>query len=148
MDASVPALSLPDDFGADSFAELPPLMTALLGPHYDTALSVLETADKLERIQEAVATALKAGRGALTADVGGGVLVVSQFTLLANLSKGRRPGFDQSLEPGPAAELVERVVDDLRGRGLPVETGRFGADMQVHLLNDGPVTFTLDSRHR
>ncbi len=82
------------------------------------------------------------------ADVGAGVLVVSQFTLLANLSKGRRPGFDQSMEPGPAAALVERVVADLRGRGLPVETGRFGADMQVHLLNDGPVTFTLDSRQR
>lgn len=82
------------------------------------------------------------------ADVGGAVLVVSQFTLLANLSKGRRPGFDLCMEPGPAAELVERVVNQLRSRGLPVETGRFGADMQVHLVNDGPVTFVVDSRQR
>ena len=80
------------------------------------------------------------------ADVGGAVLVVSQFTLLANLGKGRRPSFEASLEPGPAAALVEHVGKQLKDRGLPVENGVFGADMKVSLLNDGPVTFVLDSR--
>lgn len=79
------------------------------------------------------------------ADVGAAVLVVSQFTLLANLSKGRRPSFELAMAPEPAAGLVERVVQQLRSRGLPVETGEFGAMMDVHLLNDGPVTFVLDS---
>jgi len=82
------------------------------------------------------------------ADVGASILVVSQFTLLANLSKGRRPGFDRSLEPALASVLVDRVTAQLRERGLPVQTGRFGADMKVSLLNDGPVTFILNSRER
>lgn len=82
------------------------------------------------------------------AEVGGGVLVVSQFTLLANLSKGRRPGFDQAEGPDGARALCQRVENGLRSRGLPVEKGVFGADMKVHLVNDGPVTFVLDSRTR
>lgn len=82
------------------------------------------------------------------ADVGGSVLVVSQFTLMANLSKGRRPSFERSLEPAGAATLVDRVAEQIRQRGLPVQMGRFGADMKVTLLNDGPVTFILNSRER
>lgn len=79
-------------------------------------------------------------------EVGGHVLVVSQFTLLGDTRKGRRPGFDLAAPPDTARLLYERVVAGLRERGLPVETGAFGAHMRVSLENDGPVTFILDSR--
>lgn len=81
-------------------------------------------------------------------DAGGGVLLVSQFTLMGDTHKGRRPGFDQAAPPAEARRLYDIVVDSLRARGLPVETGRFGAAMEVELVNDGPVTFWLDSRQR
>lgn len=79
-------------------------------------------------------------------DTGGSVLVVSQFTLQADCRKGRRPSFDAAA-PGPVAQaLYEEVVRRLRGAGLEVGTGVFGADMDVELVNDGPVTMLLDSR--
>ncbi|MEU4363566.1 D-aminoacyl-tRNA deacylase [Promicromonospora sp. NPDC023987] len=79
------------------------------------------------------------------ADVGAPVLVVSQFTLYGDARKGRRPTWNQAA-PGPVAEpLVGAVVAALRERGLTVETGRFGADMQVELVNDGPVTILLEA---
>ena len=79
------------------------------------------------------------------ADVGAPVLVVSQFTLYADTRKGRRPSWSAAA-PGPVAEpLVEALVAALRERGLEVATGRFGADMQVHLVNDGPVTVLLEA---
>lgn len=88
------------------------------------------------------------GRMNLSLDqVAGALLIVSQFTLLGDVHKGRRPGFDQAAPPGQARTLYESVVDQLRARGVPVETGCFGACMKVELLNDGPVTFILDSRH-
>lgn len=80
------------------------------------------------------------------ADVGGRVLLVSQFTLLGDCRKGRRPSFQSSAPPGIAEELYLRVADALRARGLPVALGRFRADMDVELLNEGPVTLLLDSR--
>jgi D-tyrosyl-tRNA(Tyr) deacylase len=79
------------------------------------------------------------------ADVGGAVLVVSQFTLYGDARKGRRPSFIDAARPEVAVPLYERFITLLRGHGLPVETGEFGADMQVDLLNDGPVTLMLDS---
>lgn len=79
-------------------------------------------------------------------DAGGDVLLVSQFTLFADVRKGRRPGFTDAMAPQPAAEMVERCAQALRARGLRVEQGRFGADMQVSLVNDGPVTLLIDSR--
>lgn len=79
------------------------------------------------------------------ADVGAPVLVVSQFTLYGDARKGRRPTWNQAA-PGPVAEpLVDAVVAALRERGLTVETGRFGSDMQVELVNDGPVTILLEA---
>jgi D-tyrosyl-tRNA(Tyr) deacylase len=79
-------------------------------------------------------------------DAGGEVLAVSQFTLAGSTKKGRRPSFDGAEEPGRAAELFERLVSCIREQGFRVETGVFQALMDVHLTNDGPVTFILESR--
>jgi D-tyrosyl-tRNA(Tyr) deacylase len=78
------------------------------------------------------------------AEVGGGLLVISQFTLYGDASKGRRPSFIEAARPETAIPLYERFVAALRGRGLAVATGEFGADMQVEIHNDGPVTLILD----
>lgn len=88
-------------------------------------------------------------QGKMNLDVfqaGGSILCVSQFTLYADCKRGRRPGFSDSEEPVLAKAMWELFCARLRERGLTVETGRFGADMQVRLLNDGPVTIHLDSR--
>ena len=77
-------------------------------------------------------------------DLGGELLVVSQFTLYGDTRKGRRPGFDQAGRPDMAEPLYERAVARLRDHGLQVATGRFGADMQVDLINDGPVTLIIE----
>jgi len=77
-------------------------------------------------------------------DVGGAVLLVSQFTLYADTSRGRRPGFTGAAPPEQANPLVEHLADALHRLGLHVEQGRFGAHMQVSLLNDGPFTIWLD----
>ncbi|MHC4410361.1 MAG: D-aminoacyl-tRNA deacylase [Planctomycetota bacterium] len=76
-------------------------------------------------------------------DAGGAALVVSQFTLCGDVRKGNRPSFVSAAEPAQAERLYERYCDKLRGLGVPVETGRFGAMMEVDLVNDGPVTIIL-----
>lgn len=78
-------------------------------------------------------------------DVGGGLLLVSQFTLAADTRKGLRPSFSSAAPPARGAELFEHLVDQARARHPLVATGRFGANMQVHLVNDGPVTFLLEA---
>ena len=78
------------------------------------------------------------------ADVGGRALVVSQFTLGADLSRGRRPGFERALRGADAEPLYESFIAALRSHGVDVATGVFGAAMQVTLVNDGPATFLLD----
>lgn len=77
-------------------------------------------------------------------EVGGGLLVVSQFTLYGDARKGRRPSFVDAAPPAVAVPLYERFVEILRNAGLPVGTGEFGATMEVDLLNDGPVTLILE----
>ncbi len=79
-------------------------------------------------------------------DVGGSALVVSQFTLCGDLRKGRRPSYIQAAVPDDGKRLYANFMTQLRAHGLPVESGVFGAMMDVHLVNDGPVTFVLDSR--
>ncbi len=74
------------------------------------------------------------------------VLVVSQFTLYGDCRKGRRPSFVSAMHPDQASPMVDRFVEALRDRGLRVQTGRFGANMDVHLLNQGPVTLMIDSK--
>jgi D-tyrosyl-tRNA(Tyr) deacylase len=80
------------------------------------------------------------------ADLGGEVLAVSQFTLAGSVRKGRRPSFDGAEEPGRAAEIFDHFVGAVEAMGITVETGVFQALMDVHIVNDGPVTFVLDSR--
>jgi D-tyrosyl-tRNA(Tyr) deacylase len=81
-------------------------------------------------------------------EVGGSVLVVSQFTLAGDCRKGRRPSFDTAAAPVTAKPMYEDVVRELKAKGCPVETGEFKAMMQVSLVNDGPITLLLDSRKR
>ena len=78
-------------------------------------------------------------------DVGGAALVVSQFTLYADLSRGRRPSFIAAGEPQAAAARIEEFVTELRALGVPVETGEFAADMTVEIVNDGPVTYAIST---
>jgi D-tyrosyl-tRNA(Tyr) deacylase len=78
-------------------------------------------------------------------EVGGELLVVSQFTLYGDCRKGRRPSFDQAAPAEQARALYEYFVEKLRSRNITVATGVFQADMEIHLVNDGPVTFVLDS---
>jgi D-aminoacyl-tRNA deacylase len=78
-------------------------------------------------------------------EVGGSILVVSQFTLYGDVRRGKRPSFDEAARPERAQELYEYLVNVLRKKGLQCETGRFQEEMQVELVNDGPVTILLDS---
>ena len=82
------------------------------------------------------------------ADVGGSVLVISQFTLYGDVRKGRRPSFDAAAPPEEARALYESVVRELRAAQLPVATGEFQAMMRVELVNDGPVTILIDSKRQ
>ena len=82
------------------------------------------------------------------ADVGGSVLVISQFTLYGDVRKGRRPSFDGAAPPEEARALYESVVRELRAAQLPVATGEFQAMMRVELVNDGPVTILIDSKRQ
>jgi D-tyrosyl-tRNA(Tyr) deacylase len=77
--------------------------------------------------------------------VGGAILAVSQFTLLADTKKGRRPSFLNAAPPAVAANLMDQFLEELRKAGLPVETGRFQTHMEITLLNDGPVTLVMDT---
>jgi len=110
--------------------------------HDDTPESAARAARKIAELRIFADLEGKMNQSAL--DIRGEILVVSQFTLLADTSKGRRPSFVKSA-PGEVAEpLIQELADQLKALGLRVKQGRFGSDMQVSLVNDGPVTLILD----
>ena len=109
----------------------------------DTEAQALLLADKIAGLRIFADAEGKTNRSLL--DIGGGALVISQFTLFADLRRGRRPGFTTAAGPEVAAPLVAHVIEALRALGVPVQGGRFGADMQVELVNDGPFTILLDT---
>ncbi len=120
-------------------------VTVLLGvAKGDDASDVTYLVDKLQTLRIFADEQGKMNRS-LT-EVGGSVLLVSQFTLLGRTTNGRRPSFDGAATPDLAKHLYEQIAADLRAGGTPVETGVFAAHMQVALVNDGPVTFVVDSR--
>jgi D-tyrosyl-tRNA(Tyr) deacylase len=111
----------------------------------DGAADLAYIVDKIANLRIFADDAGKMNRSVL--DVGGGVLVVSQFTLYGDARQGRRPAFTGALEPVAAKALYEQAIVALRSTGVTrVEAGEFAADMQVELVNDGPVTILLDSR--
>jgi len=111
----------------------------------DGANDLTYLVDKITHLRIFADDAGKMNRSVL--DVGGGVLVVSQFTLYGDARQGRRPAFTGALEPVAARALYEQALDAIRAAGVArVEAGEFGADMKVDLSNDGPVTILLDSR--
>jgi D-tyrosyl-tRNA(Tyr) deacylase len=117
------------------------------------ALAAVEKGDTLADVNATAAklVSLRCFPGATPmdrtlAEVGGGVLLVSQFTIAGSLRKGRRPSFDGAELPDAARALYEALAAAIRGHGIPVETGRFAAHMEVELVNDGPVTLLLFSQ--
>ena len=124
--------------------EVGPGLLVLLGvTHDDTAETAAWLADKVVGLRIFNDADGKMNRA--VGEVGGGVLVVSQFTLYGDCRKGRRPSFIDAARPEVAVPLYEAFVSAIKALGLPVATGRFGAMMQVELVNDGPVTLILDS---
>ena len=124
--------------------EIGPGLLVLLGVTHDdneeTARKLLNKTLKLRIFSDEVG---KMNRSLL--DVGGSLLVISQFTLYADTRSGNRPSYSRAARPEHASPLVDRFVELARNEGVTVETGEFGADMQVSLLNDGPVTILLDT---
>ncbi|MBB3206518.1 D-tyrosyl-tRNA(Tyr) deacylase [Rhodopirellula rubra] len=119
-------------------------LVALVGiAHGDTAETVRTIADKTANLRIFSDDAGKMNRNVI--DAGGGILAISQFTLLADCRKGRRPSFTGAASPDIARELYETYADHLASLGIHVARGIFAADMAVSLTNDGPVTIILDS---
>jgi D-tyrosyl-tRNA(Tyr) deacylase len=112
--------------------------------HEDDASDVQWLADKVVNLR--IFSDADAKMNLSVIDVSGEILLISQFTLCGDCRKGRRPGFDQSADPDLAKRLYEQVIESIRDRQVPVQTGRFGAHMEVRSTNDGPVTFLLDSK--
>lgn len=110
----------------------------------DTDADGLLVANKIASLRVFVDDAGKMMRS--VKDVGGGLLVVSQFTLLGDVRRGNRPSFTRALAPETARARVDEVVERCRAQGITVATGEFGADMRVWVDNDGPVTILIDSR--
>ena len=135
--------------GGEVAGKIGPGFLLLVGvTHEDTAAEAELLARKVANLRVFDDAAGNLNRSALDLLADGepvAMLVVSQFTLYADCRKGRRPSFVAAASPVTAQPLVIRLCDALREMGLPVETGRFGAEMQVALVNDGPVTIWLDS---
>ena len=110
----------------------------------DTDEDAVALADKLVGLRIFEDDAGKMNRA--LPEIGGALLCISQFTLFADTSRGRRPSFVGAMEPGEAQRLFERVCEAAQSRAVPVETGRFRTHMDVELVNDGPVTLWLDTK--
>lgn len=129
--------------GDETVGEIGPGLLVLLGVgHDDDAKDAAAMVAKLLGLRIFSDENRKMNRS--VEDIGGGVLVVSQFTLLADVRKGRRPSFTAAAHPAAAEEMVDHVVGMIRAKDVPVATGRFGAIMDVDLLNSGPVTIVVD----
>lgn len=129
--------------GARTVGEIGPGLLSLVGvTHDDDDTRARRLAGKIAHLRVFADAAGAMNRSVV--DVGGGVLVVSQFTLYADTSRGRRPSWVAAARPEYAEPLVGMLVAELRGLGLEVATGTFGADMQIEVVNDGPVTLLLD----
>ncbi len=120
-------------------------LLVLLGvTHADTAAQAQWLADKIVSLR-----IFEDDQGKMNRDVtavGGGVLIVSQFTLYGDCRKGRRPSFIDAAAPPVAIPLYEEFINAVKAQGVPTASGRFGAMMQVELVNDGPVTIIVDSK--
>ena len=112
----------------------------------DSEADVVYMADKIPQFRIFSDEAGKMNRSIV--ETKGALLIVSQFTLLGETHRGRRPGFDAAASPETAQRFYESVAHAIRERGVPVQTGKFGANMVVTLENDGPVTFILDSHRK
>lgn len=122
----------------------PGLLVLFCAVDGDTADDAERLAGKIAKLRIFEDDAGKMNRA--VTDAGGGILVVSQFTLAADTRKGNRPSFIGAARPDVAVPLMNRFCEALKARGLSVETGEFGAVMAVHLVNDGPVTIWLDTK--
>jgi D-tyrosyl-tRNA(Tyr) deacylase len=132
------------DIAGERVAEIGPGLLVLVGAtHGDGNAEADLLATKIANLRIFADEEGKMNRSAI--DRGYAVIVVSQFTLYADARKGRRPSFIAAAAPEVASPLVDRVVRELRDLGLRVEAGRFGAEMAVSLVNDGPVTIWLDT---
>jgi D-tyrosyl-tRNA(Tyr) deacylase len=130
--------------GGEIVGEIGPGWLVLLGVGHEDDFSVArKLAEKVAHLRCFEDEEGKMNRSVL--ETGGSVLVVSQFTLLADTSRGRRPSFVAAARPEQAKSLVEDFAEALRELGLTVAGGRFGAEMRVGLVNEGPVTIVLDS---
>lgn len=131
------------DVAGEAVGEIQRGLLLLVGiDRHDSAESVGRMADKL--LAYRVFADADGKMNLSVRDIAGGVLAVSQFTLAADTQKGLRPSFSKAAPPDQAAFLFEQFLRDLRERHQPVASGIFAADMQVHLVNDGPVTFLLE----
>ncbi|WP_138465232.1 D-aminoacyl-tRNA deacylase [Poseidonocella sp. HB161398] len=124
----------------------PGLLILVCAMEGDTPELVAPLAGKVAKLRIFADEAGKMNRSLL--DSGGGALVVSQFTLAADTRRGNRPGFSRAAAPETGRALYELFARALADLGIAVETGEFGADMQVHLVNDGPVTIWMDTDDR
>ena len=137
------AVDVVDGDDVERVGEIGSGLLALVGvTHDDTADAAAKLADKLWNLRILDDDDGVMNRSA--ADAGAAIMVVSQFTLYGDTSKGRRPGWSAAARPEVAEPLVEAVVDELRARGATVATGRFRTEMHVSLVNDGPVTVLLE----
>ena len=132
------------EVGGERVGETGPGLLVLLGvTHGDGPDEVAFLARKVSKLRVFNDAEGKMNRSVV--DVGGGALVVSQFTLYADARRGNRPSYGDAAAPEQAETLYESFIERLKASGLPVASGRFGADMKVNLLNDGPVTILLDT---